>query len=71
MDVGTNGGSVWVCYRTLDTVKVCVYVVQIIVCAYVQQGWGVCLNMCLRGSTNLCGKRKGMGGHGSVHGRCA
>lgn len=41
VDVGTNGGSVWVCYRTCNTVKICVYVVQRIVCAYVQQGWGV------------------------------
>lgn len=33
--------------------------------------------MCLRGSTNVCDKRMGMGGYGSVpgmvgvHGRCA
>ena len=35
MDVETNGSSVWVCYETRNTVKICVYVVYIVVCAYV------------------------------------
>lgn len=40
MEVGTNSGSVWVCYRACNIVKICVYVVQIVVCACAQRGTG-------------------------------